>query len=389
MGLEEQEWHPQHLQGVVGRAALRRQTGTFHSAVPAAIATATPALPAETAALADDAASEIARFDADMGAEIAPFAAVLLRSESAASSQIEHLTASPRAIAQAEIGDTRRRNATEIVANTRAMTAAVDLADRLNADAILAMHRALMGATHPQIAGIWRQEQVWIGRSDVGPLGAEFVAPRHDRVPEAIGDLVRFMARGDIPVLVHAAAAHAQFETIHPFPDGNGRTGRALVHAMLRGKGLTRNVTVPVSAGLLVDTSAYFDTLTSYREGDLEPVVALMARASTGAIANGRRLVTDLRAVRDEWSAVVQARRDSAVWRVLDLLLRQPVVDSETLHRELGITVGNAGRYLRPLEDAGVLLEFSGQHRNRLWRADAVLAALEAFAARSARRVLA
>ena len=56
-----------------------------------------------------------------------------------------------------------------------------------------------------------------------------------------------------MPVLAHAALAHAQFETIHPFEDGNGRTGRALVHAMLRSKGLTRTVTVPISAGLLVD----------------------------------------------------------------------------------------------------------------------------------------
>ena len=82
------------------------------------------------------------------------------------------------------------------------------------------------------------------------------------------------------------------------------------------------------------------------------------------------------------------ARRDSAVWRVIDLLLRQPVVDSETLHHELGITVGNASRYLRPLEEAAVVVESTDAKRHRIWRADAVLRALDAFAARSGRRTL-
>jgi Fic family protein len=95
-----------------------------------------------------------------------------------------------------------------------------------------------------------------------------FNPPHHDHVPVLIDDLVAFARRTDIPLLTQAAVAHAQFETIHPFPDGNGRTGRALIHSMLRGHGLTHNVTVPVSAGLLTDTSAYFDALTAYREGE-------------------------------------------------------------------------------------------------------------------------
>ena len=76
-----------------------------------------------------------------------------------------------------------------------------------------------------------------------------FVPPHHTRVATAIDDLARFMRRDDLAVLPQAALAHAQFETIHPFPHGNGRTGRALVDCLLRGKRLTRQVTVPVSAG--------------------------------------------------------------------------------------------------------------------------------------------
>src|SRR5437868_3031589 len=176
----------------------------------------TVTLAPETAALVDDAAAEVARFDADMGHEIAPFASVLLRSESAASSKIENLTASARAIAVAELTPDAPGNGRLIVANVHAMTAAISLAGRLDADAVLQMHRALLGDANPSAAGRWRDEQVWIGGSDYGPHGADYVAPHHSRVEAAIDDLVRFIDREDVPILAHAALAHAQFETIHP-----------------------------------------------------------------------------------------------------------------------------------------------------------------------------
>ena len=132
---------------------------------------------------------------------MAPFGAMLLRTESAASSRIENLTASAKAVALAELGDTSRRNATEIVANTTAMQAAIGLADRLDAAAILAMHAALLEQHDPAIAGRWREAQVWVGTSSYGPHTASFVPPHHRRVPAAIDDLVRFMQRDDVPVL--------------------------------------------------------------------------------------------------------------------------------------------------------------------------------------------
>ena len=269
-------------------------SGPYRAAVVPEICRLDPVLSAATAALADEATAEFARFDAEMGSEIAPFGAILLRSEAAASSRIENLTASAKAVALAELGDTSRRNATEIVANTTAMTAAIALADRLDAPAILAMHAALLEHHDPKHAGTWRGAQVWVGSSSYGPHTASFVPPHHTRVAPAIDDLVCFMHRGDVPVLSHAAIAHAQFETIHPFADGNGRTGRAIVHCLLRGKRLTRQVTVPISAGLLADTDRYFDALTAYRAGVIQPIVERFAEASFDSIVNGRQLVSDL-----------------------------------------------------------------------------------------------
>lgn len=384
LSLERRDWHGVPDEPASRRARLRARE-PYEAAIPAAIATAHLDLPPHLLAAADDASTEIARFDTEVGADIAPFAAILLRSESAASSKIEHLTASARAIAEAELGR-GGHNASLVLGNVRAMTAAIECGDRLDGPAILAMHLALLGDSAPRIAGRWRDEQVWTGGGDHSPHEALFVPPHHERVPAAIDDLVRFIARTDIPALAHAAVAHAQFETIQPFADGNGRVGRALVHAQLRTARLTRHATTPVSAGLLTDVDAYFRALGDYRAGEPGAIVERFVEAAFSALANGRHLVADLHRLRDDWAERVRARRDAATWRIAELVIRQPVVSAASLSRELGIAPTNVYRVLAPLVDAGVLVEFTNTRRDRLWRAPDVLDALDAFAARAGRR---
>ena len=386
IGSEDLDWSPARAYAVpLGQA--RRQAGPYKASVLPKIATLPDVqLSATTRSLATEAATEIARFDAEVGSDIAPFAVILLRSESVASSRIENLTASAKAIALAELGDTSRQNATVIVANTTAMQAAIALADSLDGEAILAMHFALLGGSHPEWAGKWRDVQNWVGGSDWSPHGALYVPPHPDRVPAAIADLEEFVRRHDLPPLIQAAIAHAQFETIHPFPDGNGRTGRALIHSLLRAKGLTRQVTVPVSAGLLADTESYFTALTAYRGGEPEPIVERLSNATFAAVNNGRALVSELKAVREEWNEVIGARRGAAAWRVADLLLRQPVVDSPFLQHQLEVTAPAALRAIEQLVNADVLMKVSGRQRYRRYGAPRVLAALDSSAVRAGRR---
>ncbi|MGF1646877.1 MAG: Fic family protein [Kineosporiaceae bacterium] len=372
----------------MSRAVRERHDGPYQAAVVPLIAQLEPSLPSDVVALDAEAAAEIARFDADVGSDPVPFETVMLRSESASSSMIENLTSGARAIVLAEMGSREKRNATLVVGNVAAMRAAIRLAGDLDEEAILAMHRALLQDSEPDIAGRWRGQQVWIGGDASGPHGAEFVPPHHEHVSSLMGDLVAFGRRTDLPVLTQVALAHAQFETIHPFPDGNGRTGRALVHALLRRHRLTRCVTVPVSAGLLTDTPAYFAALMAYRAGDPAPIVERFATASFLAIVNARRLVADLHAIRERWAAVIRARRGATAWRVADLLLRQPIVDAATVARELGVTSGNVPRAIAPLVEAGILVESTGHSRNKVWQAGEVLAAVDDFAARAGRRSL-
>lgn len=155
---------------------------------------------------------------------------------------------------------------------------------------------------------------------------------------------------------------------------------------MLRGHELTRNVTVPVSAGLLTDTRGYFDALTAYRDGAPAAIVEKLANASFAAASNGRQLVANLREIRRSWEDKVKARRGATAWQLTDVLVRQPVIDAATVARELDVTAQNALRAITPLVDAGILDEFTGFARNRMWQSRPVLDAFAARAGRAGRR---
>src|SRR5699024_9686574 len=159
-----------------------------------------------------------------------------LRTESSSSSQIENLTSSAKALALSELGLMGRQNADQVVANVRAMSTALELSPLnrpLNEADVLAMHGELMSNDRPQTPGRFRTQQLWIGRARFSPHDAAVSRPHHSRVSANVADLTGFCARANMPVRVHAALAHAQSETSRPFEDGNGRTGRARLHAML------------------------------------------------------------------------------------------------------------------------------------------------------------
>lgn len=365
------------------RRAKLAASGDYRASVPAFIANTVPVLASDVQAHASDASQALTRFDAEMGAIAAPFIGILLRTESASSSEIENLTSSAKQVALAEIGAAVSENAKLVVANVGAMNSALQLAGDLDEPAIIKMQEALLYESCPDFTGRYRDQQVWIGGGAISPHQASFVPPHHERVAELMVDLVSFIRRVDIPVLAHAAIAHAQFETIHPFPDGNGRTGRALIHSMLRRGELTKNVAVPVSAGLLSDTGRYFDALTAYREGDVAQIVTVVADAAFLAVRNGGQLVEELKQARGDWDERITARRGSGASRLKDLLLKQPVVSVKIVQDELAISQPAAQQAIDRFVEAGVLAKTNSAKRNRFWVATEVLTALDEFGARA------
>lgn len=382
---DEHVWEPSGS-GVLFRAEQRAVGRTYRAAVPPYIREVSLELPGAMAGRIDEATAALTRVDASFPGEVGSIAAVLLRSESASSSQIENITASARAVAEAEQGGGKSRNGALVAANAAAMIAAIDLAEALDADAILSMQRALLASSAPGLLG-WRTDPVWIGSGSSTPVEADYVAPHHSRIEPLIEDLVSFMARDDLPVVAQAALAHAQFETIHPFADGNGRTGRALVQAMLRAKKVTRHVTVPVSGGLLHRRDGYIDALTAYRAGDAGPIIESFARAALHGAAQGAGLVEEVRRIRASWDERIVARSDSGVWPLLNHLVAHPVMTAGLAAELLGILPTNAARLLGRLLDAGIVIARADYRtRTTFYRSPEILAALDAYAALAGRR---
>lgn len=391
VGHEAHQWTAQD-DGIGSRRARAEANGAYESTVTPPIAGLALEVPTDLGADAEEATAALAQFDlyarSTLGPDspaLGPMSSVLLRTESTSSSQIENLTVGARQLALAELDEASSENARVVVANVRAMEAALRLADRLDADAVLTMQRELLAAQRgwEEHAGTFRDRLVWVGTSRLGPRGAAHVAPQAERVPAAIDDLVAFMSRDDLPVLVQAAVAHAQFETIHPFVDGNGRTGRALVHALLRAKGVLTSTTAPVSAGLLRDTRGYVDALTAYRAGDARPVVEQFADAARFAASSGARLVDDLADQLAQARAALRGdgvRAHATAFRVLPHLVAHPVLNSRLLTDVLDLPDNTAHRALARLTEAGVLTERTGGRRNRVWQHAGILEVLDLYA---------
>lgn len=382
---ETQEWKPPAGFGYTRRERASRGR-TFKSAIPARIADLQLSIPSGLAADAEDAAAAIARFDGSVEHGLGAVTAVLLRSESASSSQIEQITASAGAIAEAELTGSGSANAVVVVDNMRAMVDAVSRAQGLTADQIAEVQRVLLERHSPTMVG-WRDGPVWIGGAGSTPVTADFVGPHSRRIPELVDDLVRFTDRNDLLLLPQIALAHAQFETIHPFADGNGRTGRALIQILLRSKQLTRTATLPISGGLLAAKDRYFAALGAYREGDAGPIIDQFNHASLRAVEQGRQLSSRMAELLDTWRQQVRARRDSASWKVLDLLPAHPVIDAELVAREIGIHPNNVRRVVAPLIEADILVGKQHYKSHKfLYRARAILDLLDEYAAEVGRR---
>lgn len=387
VGYEDAVWDVSPVSGMPRREARFIGT-TYRASVPPTIADLDPsgALSSETLADAEEARAAVERLDSEVGRKLGYYSSVLLRSEAVSSSRIENITAGARAIAEADVTGNMSGNAGLVAANVASMREALATTGDLDEERILRMHDLLLRDTDPEIAGRFRDDQVWIGSANV-PHRADFVPPVAERVCGAMRDLTDFLDRDDVPVVVQAAIAHAQFETIHPFTDGNGRAGRSLLHAHLSEKGVLQHVAVPVSSGLLVRRDEYVTALTAYRRGDPDAIVAETSRAMLLGAAEGRRLIEETEQVRAQWAArLSDVRSDSAAHRLADGLVGQPVVSVTEVRQILG-TDHNVHRHIDVLVGKDILTRHTDfRTRNMIWRAQELLDRLDAYAERIGKR---
>lgn len=313
--------------------------------------------------------------DGAFGRTAEALARQLLRTEAVASSRIEGYRVSHRNLARAlarGAADPGARDAAAFVAgNIAAMESAIALgaAGPLDAEAIAAIHLHLLTGTRDEpIGGRVRDGQNWIGGP--GPHAAEFVPPPPDEVPRLLDDLAAFAAREDVPPITQAAIAHAQFETIHPFADGNGRVGRALVHALLRRRGVCRDAAIPFSLGLAASGDRYPDALTAYRYRDVWEWVGYFAEQVEEAAAGTAGLARRIDELQVRWfEAAGRPRPQSAAARMLPRLVEMPIYTIPQMAALAGMSAESVRVGSLRLADAGVVRTTTTGRRNRVFEA--------------------
>ena len=360
---------------LVPKSRRRKILPTYEAAVPASIAALPVEIPAQLARRIAEVEVSLARFDQAQAARDWPLPALLLRSESSSSSQIERLTSSVRNVALAELSSKAPSNALLIAGNVAAMREALGQSGDIGIDSICAIHDVLMRGTREE-PGL-RKEQVWIGGSPYSPHGATFVPPHADLVRPCLEDLVAFGAREDISPIAKAAIFHAQFETIHPFTDGNGRTGRALLHRILARDEVLLHAMLPVSAGLLHDVERYMGALDTYHDGAVEPMIECLADALELAAVIGSRIASDVDEVLGGWASANTDRSGSASHRLPALLVEQPVVDVAFVASRLGITDRAARNLVETACERGILAKMGNAKRGAFYQAPGLIAVLE------------
>jgi Fic family protein len=351
------------------------------------------AIESDLAADLETAMREISRLDSAYGADLAALGTLLLRTESVASSKIEQVEASVDDYARALHGIRANSSAVSMVAATEALDSMIEAVgeDRsIELSAITSAHEALMQdepgeAPH---AGRLRTVQNWIGGSDYSPRGALYVPPPPETVPKYMADLITFANREDLPALVQSAVAHAQFESIHPFTDGNGRIGRALINTILRRRGATTRLVVPLASALVARRDRYFDVLNSYRDGDLRPLIATFAGSARVAAAESRITADRLGDMPREWRETVgPMRRGSAAAKILSLLPANPILSAEDTVSIVQAPRSSVFAAINRLRDAGVLRPLTDRKRDQIWGASLVLDELDDLGVRIAQTI--
>ncbi|MGH3442803.1 MAG: Fic family protein [Nitriliruptorales bacterium] len=349
------------------------QRRTVEAADPPPIADANPELTTTTVRRTEQAAAAVTSTSARTEGPFDVVGRLLLRAEGLASSAIEGLRASPADVAMAAAGvEADDHVATWVADNLAVVADALATPAPLTVPTLLAWHRRLMRnarRVEERHVGAWRDAIGWVGGAN--PLVAAHVGAPPQAIAPLMQDLVAFLSREDIDPVSQAAVAHAQFETIHPFADGNGRIGRVLI-GWVFARRLEVRFPPPVSTEFARDIGGYLSGLALYRQDQVDAWVRWFADAVAAAAASSGRVLDALDELHERWAkATAHLRADSAARRLLPLLPARPVVSAPHVAELLPVSRPAALAALESLAAAGVLVEVEpatvGTGRPRRW----------------------
>lgn len=331
-----------------------------------------------------EAAAERALHSLRGASALQPLSAVMLRSEGIASSRIEGEVASTRRVFEADYAPdvVSDRQAQPIVGSIRVMRDVVDRASEgMTPQDLNQWHSLLFKGSPVRFEpGVLRATQNWIGTRTDTPVGADFIPSPPEMVEDAIEDLTAFAGRVDVAPVTQAAVVHAQFETIHPYPDGNGRIGRALVYRCWGYRGLTGAINPPISRILVENRAAYIDGLTAYRDGDVDGWLRFFFEVVESAVSYTHALGRELESLTEEWLGRLSgSHEDSLARRLVTGLSAYPILSASDVAELHEVTERGARLALDDLAERGVLT-FRPMRRARRGRPTKVYEATELFA---------
>jgi len=224
--------------------------------------------------------------------------------------------------------------------------------------------------------GEFRTSQNWIGGSSLSD--ATFIPPHQDGVAELMGDLEKFWHNEEIvvPHLVRVAISHYQFETIHPFLDGNGRIGRLLIPLYLVSHGLLAKPSLYLSDFFERNRASYYDALMQVRvSNDLTHWVRFFLNGVAQTATKGREVFSQILTLRTEaeHATMDMGKRAATARQALNVLYRKPILDATELEKALGITTPTANKLIKTLIEKNILVEVTGQQRGRVYAFDRYL----------------
>ena len=330
--------------------------------IPDTIAERSLDLRVETARRTERALAAVRAADTRLAGGFEPLARLLLRSEGIASSEIEGIRAPVAEVVAAELDpDAVGPDSAWIADNLAVVDDALEHARSgdLTVETLHRWHALLMRHGHlpDAMVGTFRFTQGWIGGAS--PLDAAFVPPPAEAIAVLMDDLIAFSNRANIDPLTQAAVVHAQFETVHPYADGNGRIGRVLIGWVLVRRERLAAPPPPVSLMIAGEIGGYLSGLVAYRT-TLDTWVSWFAgvveRAGLATQALGDRLARLL----DDWRGRTDdLRTDAAARRALGVLASHPVMTAPRLAQHLGVSDRTARSALDALADRDIVRPFA------------------------------
>jgi Fic family protein len=376
-------------------AAKYRRACHYDAFIPDKLSQLSVQLDGPVAGVVSEADASIRSLNSDVSPALRPLARLLLRTECIASSKIEGLQTGLRELATAEakvksgvkLGPTAR----EVLGNIEAMELALEEASSakiFTVAEINAIHRRLMekAPNGASIAGKIRTDQNWIGGNDYNPCGADFVPPPPEEVDGLLEDLCTAINDDLLPAIVQAALVHAQFETIHPFADGNGRTGRALIHVVLRRRGVAPSYVPPISVVLAAKRDRYIAGLTAFRADKVTDWIEQFSGAARNAAKLAEAYLKQVEQLAQSWRSALESaqqvpRSDAAVWSLLERLPGYPFLTAPLAIAATDRSPPQIYEALDQLEQVGVLKAVSGARRNKSWEPAGLIELLEGLEA--------